>query len=88
MNSAQDIVFGQNLNQIDHAFRYTDALGLERANVMDAIRGDLQPHLPLQTPPPDNAPTVGSVTVNGIELGYHAYPVNKGLVNVGSITPP
>jgi hypothetical protein len=85
MINPQGIVFGQNRNQTHHTFRYTDALGLDRGNVMDAIREDLQPNLPLQTPPPNNAPFIGKVTVTDIELSYNAYPVSEGVVNVGRI---
>ena len=88
MNNATGVVFGRNPNQTHHTFRYTDALGLDRSNVMDAIRRDLQPHLPLPVPPPNDAPFIGTVTVDGMELRYHAYPMEEGLVNVGRITGP
>ena len=88
MSNSDEIVFGQNANQNNHAFRYTDALGLDRGVVIEAIRADLRPRLPLPIPPPNNAPFVGRVTVNGIQLSYRAYPVSEGLVNVGSITRP
>ena len=84
----QVIVFGQNPNQTHHAFRHTDALGLDRDQVMEAIRVDLQPHLLLRFPMPDNMPFIGQVVVNGIPLRYHAYPLSEELVNVGSITTP
>jgi hypothetical protein len=87
MNGDEDVVFGQNANQISHTFRHTDRLGLDRAEVVDAIRADLQPYLPLSMRPSD-ALFVGKVTVGGSELQYHAYPVNEGLVNVGRITGP
>ena len=51
----QDVVFGQNPNQTWHAFRYTDRLGWDRDDVMDAILADLEPRLPLAFPPPRNA---------------------------------
>jgi hypothetical protein len=85
MNGGQDVVFGQDANQISHTFRHPDELGLDRTEVMDAIRADLQPYLPLSRRPGD-ALLVGNVTVDGIELQYHAYSVNEGLVNVGRIT--
>ena len=86
MTGAQEIVFGCNPNQVYHAFRYTDALGLDRNEVIETVMGDLRPNLPLPVPPPNNAPLVGRVIVNGIPLSYHAYPVSEVLVNVGSIT--
>jgi len=36
------IVFGQNANQISHAFRHVDSLGLSRGAVQAAIRADLR----------------------------------------------
>jgi hypothetical protein len=83
----QEVVFGQNPNQTYHAFRYTDALGLDRASVMETVLKDLEPDLPLQWPPVGNRPFIGTVSIEGVELIYHAYPVSEELVNVGSITP-
>jgi hypothetical protein len=88
MNGGQRIVFGRNADQVSHAFRHTDVLGLDRAEIMEAIRQDLQPHLPLRVPAPKYFIFVGQVTVQGIELRYRAYPLNEGLVNVGRITGP
>jgi hypothetical protein len=88
MRRSQEIVFGQNTNQTYHTFRYTDALGLDRDGVIEAIRADLDANSPLPVPPPNNAPFRGIVTVKGIALRYHAYPVSETLVNVGSITSP
>jgi hypothetical protein len=88
VNSNQDVVFGQDSNQISHTFRHTDDLGLDRAEVMDAIRADLQSNLPFTVRPPKDVLFVGRVTVGGIQLQYHAYPINEGLVNVGRITGP
>ena len=85
MSRGQVIVFGQNANQISHAFRYTDALGLGRAAVVAAILADLRPHLPLAHPPPLNAPHIGIIVVDGVSLTYHAYPISMDLVNVGAI---
>jgi hypothetical protein len=82
----QEVVFGQDANQAYHAFRYADALGLDRDAVREAVLTDLAPHLPLEQPPPSNRPFIGVVWVNGIELRYHAYPLSEELVNVGSIT--
>jgi hypothetical protein len=84
----QVIVFGQDANQISHAFRHTDVLGLDRAEVADAITRNLQPYLPLPVPPPRNFIFMGRVTVRGIELSYQAYPLSEELVNVGRITGP
>ncbi len=88
MRSRQDVVFGQDANQASHTFRHTDDLGLGREEVMDAIRADLQPYLPLVMRPRSVGLLVGKVTVRGVELRCHAYLVNEGLVNVGRITGP
>lgn len=86
MSDAQRIVFGQNPNQAHHAFRYTDALGLGRNEVIEAVRADLEPRLPWPAPPPRNAPAIGNVIVSGVRLRYRAFAVSEELVNVGSIT--
>ena len=88
MIAPAQIVFGRNPNQTRHAFRYTDALGLDRQEVVETISENLRPNLPLPVPPPDNAPFVGRVVVNGIPLSYHAYPISEAMVNVGSIIGP
>lgn len=85
MSAVQEIVFGQHANQVWHAFRRTDRLGLSRAAVMAAIRADLEPRLPLPFPPPNNGPFIGSVSIGGMTLRYHAYAVSEEVVNVGSI---
>jgi hypothetical protein len=81
-----EVVFGQNANQIYHAFRHTDALGLDRAEVAEAIRRDLERHLPFPVLPPEDFAFVATVSVGGYELEYHAHPVSDGVVNVGRIT--
>jgi hypothetical protein len=83
----QDVVFAQGRNQVRHAFRYTDRLGLGRAVVMDAVLADLSPNLPLPSPPPDNSPFIGFVRISGIDLRYHAFPFSEEWVNAGSIIP-
>ena len=88
MRGGQRIVFGQNANQVSHAFRHTDRLGLDRAEVMDAIVRDLRPYLPLPVPPPRDFIFVGQVTMRGMVLLYRAYPLSEELANVGRITGP
>lgn len=81
------IVFGTNANATAHALRHVESLGLDTSEVMNAIRQDLQPRLPLPTPK-NNAPFSGSVTVGGVQLNYNAYPIGNGVTNVGRITGP
>ena len=80
----QRIVFGQDDNQIYHAFRHIDELGLNHPDVEDAIRNDLQQRLPLE-PLPINTARNGSVAVGGIPLQCNAYRLPNGLINVGTI---
>jgi hypothetical protein len=82
----QEIVFAQGGNQIYHAFRHTDALGLSRTEVVEAIRRDIERHLPFPVPTPRNFLFVARVTVAGRELQYRAHPISDGVVNVGRIT--
>jgi len=88
MRGGQEIVFGQSANQVSHAFRHTDRLGLDRAEVTDAIVSDLRSYLPLPVPPPRDFTFIGKVAVRGVELLYRAYPLSEELVNVGRITGP
>jgi hypothetical protein len=80
VSDAQTIVFSRDPNQVAHSFRHTDILGLDREEVMEAIRRDLEQHLPLAEL------VIGIVIVGGIELRYHAYCISKEFVNVGRIT--
>jgi hypothetical protein len=65
MAGGQRVVFGQEPNQVSHAFRHTDRLGLDRAEIIDAISRDLRPYLPLPAPPPRDFILIGKVTVRG-----------------------
>jgi filamentous hemagglutinin len=87
VNAPQQVVFGQNPNQAYHAFRRTDAVGLDRNAVMQTVQADLGPALPLPFPAPGNAVFIGIVWVAGVRLRYHAFPIDEGTVNVGSIRP-
>lgn len=78
---AAGIEFGANANQVSHAFRHVDAIGLSRDAVTTAIRADM-PALQV------GQGVTRTVTVNGTELTYRAHRVNETLTNVGRITPP
>ncbi|HYU14410.1 MAG TPA: hypothetical protein VEK82_17675 [Stellaceae bacterium] len=88
MSGGQEVVFGQDTNQISHTFRHTDKLGLDRTEIIEAITADLAPRLPLVRGASGAALWVGKVRVRGTELEYRAYSVNEALVNVGRITGP
>src|SRR5262249_24002455 len=75
------IEFGTNANQVSHAFRHIDAIGLPRDAVTTAIRADI-PALQF------GQGTTRTVTVNGVDLTYRAHRVNEVLISVGRITPP
>jgi len=75
------IEFGANANQVSHAFRHIDAIGLSRDAITTAIRADV-PALQV------GQGVTRTVTVNGIDLTYRAHRVNETLVNVGRVTPP
>lgn len=75
------VEFGANANQVSHAFRHIDAVGLPRDAVMTAIRADI-PALQV------GQGVTRSVTVNGTELTYRANRISESVVNVGRITPP
>lgn len=86
MTGGQLVVFGQTANQVSHAFRHTDRLGLDRVEIMEAIIRDLRPYLPLPVPPPRDFIFARKVIVRGVVLLYRAYPLSEDLVNVGRIT--
>lgn len=75
------VEFGANANQISHAFRHIDAIGISRDAVTTAIRADM-PALQV------GQGITRSVTVNGVDLTYRAHRATDSLVNVGRITPP
>ncbi len=80
----QAIRFGNNGNQILHAFRHTDDAGLDRESVENAVRGDLISRFDkLQ-----DGLNYGHVIVDGQNLDYNAYKFSNGDVNVGRITIP
>ena len=76
------VTFGRNANQIEHAFRHTDRLGLSRTAVQEAI----QKHLPSVA---DRIPSGTSmqqvIEVSGMRIQYSAYRLLDGSINVGRI---
>jgi hypothetical protein len=79
------IEFGANANQVSHAFRHIDAIGLSREAVSTAIRTDMSA---VATNLPVGQTAIRTVAVNGVDLTYHAHRVSQSIVNVGRITPP
>ena len=80
----KDLHFGRNQNQVEHAFRHTDKLGLSRSDIRTAIQRDIS----------KNATNVGAgsntrtIVVNGVRLTYNAHRLPNGSINVGRITGP
>jgi hypothetical protein len=83
--SAAGIEFGANANQVSHAFRHIDAIGLSRDAVTTAIRSDMSA---LTTNLQVGQTAIRTVTVNGANLTYSAHRVSQSVINVGRITPP
>ncbi|HEY0199868.1 MAG TPA: RHS repeat-associated core domain-containing protein [Rhodanobacter sp.] len=77
------VSIGKNENQISHAFRYVDNLGLDRGAVTDAIQSQLS------TARDEIVPGLNkfSTEIDGVGVDYHAYQLPDGSVNVGRITP-
>ena len=77
-----NIQFGNNPNQIYHAFRHTDDLGLDRELVKKAVIADLSK---CANQVPNGKPFNQKITVNGIDLQYTAFKLKNGTLNVGRI---
>lgn len=74
--------FGQNSNQISHAFRHTDALGLSRSDVMDGISN----HFPsVASSIPSGRPLNSIITVGSVQIQYSAFKLADGTINIGRI---
>jgi hypothetical protein len=77
---AATIQFGRDANQIAHAFRHVDAIGLDRALVkatverhLFTVMSQLQPGKPLNQ----------VIEVAGRKIQYTAYLIEQGTINVG-----
>jgi hypothetical protein len=78
------IQFGKGANQVSHAFRHVDAIGLERAAVQSAVEKHL-PTVVSQLQP--GKPLNQIIEVAGQRLQYTAYLLKDGIINVGRIHP-
>ncbi|MBK9187381.1 MAG: hypothetical protein IPM33_00340 [Phycisphaerales bacterium] len=76
------IRFGNNANQVSHAFRHTDALGLSRADVSQAVRSDLLINTGSIV---SGSPFNQTISINGVRVQYTAYRLPDGVINVGRI---
>ncbi|MDP5211354.1 hypothetical protein, partial [Microbulbifer sp. 2205BS26-8] len=81
-DSEANVQFGNNPNQVNHAFRHTDKLGLERQAVQNAIRKDLQS---AASSIKSNRPFNQVISVEGQRIQYTGYRLVDGTINVGRI---
>ncbi|WP_304064867.1 RHS repeat domain-containing protein [Pedobacter glucosidilyticus] len=76
------IQFGRDANQISHAFRHTDALGLSRVTIQSAVKS----HLPtIATKMVVGKPYNQIISVSGHRIQYTAYKLSNGIINIGRI---
>ncbi|SFT97133.1 RHS repeat-associated core domain-containing protein [Algoriphagus locisalis] len=76
------IQFGQTANQVSHAFRHTDKLGLSRNAVMSAVETHLKGvSQKIVTGKPFNQ----VIEVAGQKIQYTAFKLENGVINVGRI---
>ncbi|MBI5610017.1 MAG: RHS repeat-associated core domain-containing protein [Deltaproteobacteria bacterium] len=76
------LTFGRDANQVYHAFRHTDELGLARESAMAAVRDDL---LVVSRNIPSGRPLNQVIEVSGQRIQYSAYRLPDGTINVGRI---
>ena len=76
------IQFGKNANQTQHAFRHTDALGLNRSVVQSGVQTHLKT-VALQITP--GKPFNQVIEVGWQRIQYTAFKLPDGTVNVGRI---
>jgi RHS repeat-associated protein len=76
------VQFGRNANQIQHAFRHTDALGLDRAAVQTGVQNHFNTVASQIT---IGRPFIQFVDVAGQRIQYTAFRLQDGTVNVGRI---
>ncbi len=84
VGAADDVAiqFGKNANQVHHAFRHTDALGLDRAVVQFGVQSHLKTVASQITP---GKPFNQIIEVGGQRIQYTAFKLPDGTINVGRI---
>jgi hypothetical protein len=74
--------FGKDENQVEHAFRHTDALGLDRTVVKSAI----EKHFELvKSQILEGKPLSQIIEIAGKKIQYTAYKLTDGTINIGRI---
>jgi RHS repeat-associated protein len=76
------VTFGRNANQVYHAFRHVDEMGLARAEVQGAIEQHVSS---IASQIPNGAPLNQIIEVAGQRIQYSAYRLPDGTINVGRI---
>ena len=76
------ILFGQNANQNYHTFRHIDEMGMDRASVQKAIELDARMNLKNII---EHEPYNRIIDVDGQQLQYTIFKINKHTYNVGRI---
>jgi RHS repeat-associated protein len=84
VGAADDVAiqFGKNANQVQHAFRHTDALGLNRAVVQSGVQSHLKTVASQIAP---GKPFNQIIEVGGQRIQYTAFKLPDGTINVGRI---
>lgn|GEM_PF-3179059 len=76
------IQFGGNANQVYHAFRHIDKLGLDRTLVQTTVQNHLRSVVSLVEP---GKPLNQIIEIGGQKIQYTAYQLVNGTINVGRI---
>jgi hypothetical protein len=82
--AAAVIRFGKDPNQVAHAFRHVEAIGLDRGVVAAAVEKHLSTVISQLQP---GKPLNQVIVVAGERIQYTAYLVEQGIINVGRIHP-
>lgn len=81
--SGLPIRFGNDANQIRHAFRHINGV-VDRTKAISAITNDLNTSGIVLNP----GLNIRKVIVDGVELTFHAFKLPDGTINIGRITLP
>lgn len=84
--ASPNVVFGTSVEGEIHAVRHLVNEGIDVLPVKDAIRQELATNGAAARP--IGSGWSGSVNVGGQNIGYSAYKLPDGTINVGSIRPP
>lgn len=77
-----EVQFGKTENQIYHAFRHTDALGLDR----ELVRSTIYKHFKrVSSQVITGKPFTQIIEVEGKRLQYTAFKLSSGIFNIGRI---